>query len=569
MSPRAPADGSATRAPLSQTSLFHIVAQDPSIKQGRRALTAEVEVPAEHLEPGPRGARFHVVDYESATGRLQTPTRLRPGTDVVAEAAHTRELTGSPAVRAQNVYVIAARTLASFEGALGRRLAWRFNGHQLYLIPHAFPEANAYYAPEDGAIYFGYVPGADGGEALAALSHDVVAHETTHAVLDGLKPLYAEPGLPDQAAFHEALGDIAALLSVFSLPEVVGRLLDASPGGRDLPAAKLTADALGQTALFTLAEELGASVSGGRGSALRRSVELPVSAEWRTDPAYDEPHRRGEIVVAAVMRTVLRIWAERLVALTKSGKADRDRVCEEGAKSAAHMLRMVIRGLDYMPPVELEFEDVLDAILKADEVLAPDDEHGYRPALAEIFGAFGVTRPVGRIVDLASGRAPRYERVNFNSLRSDRDEVFRFIWDNASIFKINRTYRMRVESVRPSIRVGPDGLIVGEVVAEYSQTLELTAGELPEQVQAPDALEASTELQILGGGVIVFDQFGRAKFQQAKPLDDWARQQRRLDYLVARGLTDGDGRFGFTYSLPRGQRFALLHLPDDRAGEDW
>jgi len=35
------------------------------------------------------------------------------------------------------------RTLAAFESALGRRLPWAFGGHQLYLVPHAFSEANA------------------------------------------------------------------------------------------------------------------------------------------------------------------------------------------------------------------------------------------------------------------------------------------------------------------------------------------------------------------------------------------------------------------------------------------
>ena len=39
---------------------------------------------------------------------------------------------------------------------------------------------------------------------------------------------------------------------------------------------------------------------------------------------------------------------------------------------------MLLRALDYLPPVDLEFADVLDSVLTADRRLVPDDEHGYR-----------------------------------------------------------------------------------------------------------------------------------------------------------------------------------------------
>jgi hypothetical protein len=160
--------------------------------------------------------------------------------------------------------------------------------------------------------------------------------------------------------------------------------------------------------------------------------------------------------------------------------------------------------------------------------------------------------------------------MNFAALRSDADEVFRFIWENADVFGISRDYRLHVESVEPSIRFGPNGLMVGEVVATYVQSLELTAAELRDRgVTLPRGLRPETELQVWGGGVLVFDQFGRSKYHQTKPLDDWPRQQRRLEYLVSQGLGDSHGRFGFSLSTPRGQRFAALHVSNERAGEDW
>jgi hypothetical protein len=232
---------------------------------------------------------------------------------------------------------------------------------------------------------------------------------------------------------------------------------------------------------------------------------------------------------------------------------------------------MILRAIDYMPPVELEFEDVIDCILTADEVVAPDDgKHEYRNALGKSFAAFGIIPPQRGIIDLTTTEGPQYERMNFAALRSDPDEIFRFVWENADVFGIPREYRLHVESVEPSIRIGPDGLIVAEVVAAYVQSLELTAAELEGRgVTLPPGLAADTQLQIWGGGVLVFDQFGRAKFHQTKALDDWGRQERRLAYLVGQQLVDHDERYGFTFSIPKGQRFAALHMSNRRADEGW
>ena len=63
---------------------------------------------------------------------------------------------------------------------------------------------------------FGYFPGRS-QMVYCCLSHDIVAHETTHALLDGLRERYTDPSSPEQAAFHEGFADIVALLSVFAL----------------------------------------------------------------------------------------------------------------------------------------------------------------------------------------------------------------------------------------------------------------------------------------------------------------------------------------------------------------
>src|SRR5207244_6938397 len=80
--------------------------------------------------------------------------------------------------------------------------------------------ANAYYSPNKRALLFGYFPGAS-GMVFACLSHDIVAHETTHALLDGMHRRYIEDNHEDSLAFHEAFADLVALFEHFTFPEVL------------------------------------------------------------------------------------------------------------------------------------------------------------------------------------------------------------------------------------------------------------------------------------------------------------------------------------------------------------
>jgi len=96
---------------------------------------------------------------------------------------------------------------------------------RLRIYPHAMREANAYYSSAKKALLFGYFPaeGEDVGDnypgetVFSCLSHDIIAHETTHALLDGLHPRFVEPSNVDALAFHEAICRYRGVVPAFYL----------------------------------------------------------------------------------------------------------------------------------------------------------------------------------------------------------------------------------------------------------------------------------------------------------------------------------------------------------------
>ena len=125
--------------------------------------------------------------------------------------------------------------------------------------------------------------------------------------------------------------------------------------------------------------------------------------------------------------------------------------------------------------------------------------------------------------------------------------MFRFLWQNALRLGVPTKYYTVVESVRPSQRIGPDGLIVAESVATYVQMLELTRRGARGDIASWRSRTTWTRrrpVQLFGGGTLVFDQFGRLKLHIHKDLDDWRRQLRRLEYLQRTGRRDTRKRLG-------------------------
>ena len=552
--------------PYFPTRKTTILAQDPSIRLNGKIVRAQIDIPNEALQPGPRGYRVQVVDYDSSTHTLYKTVPHPSNRDDDLPDDPFREMSddallASPDFHAMNTYAIIMRTLARFESALGRRVAWSFPGHQIQVAPHAFADANAFYSPEDQALMFGYFPGHAGVDRVfACLAHDVVAHETTHALLDGLRQRYTDPSSPQQAGFHEGFADIVALLSVFSLRDVVGRVLDPARHGERIPAEAVSPQALRRSILMGVAEQFGQELSGIRGNALRRSVTLDPGQDYLKEAEFEEPHRLGEVLVAAVMNAFLNVWQARLESYLRESKSiDRLRAVEEGAEVADRLLTICIRALDYCPPTDLQFGDFLSALLTSDWEMYPKDlKYGFRDAIRASFGGYGIhptskgkCEPGAWDPPLA-GKRPVYDRTHFEAMQRDPDELFRFVWENRKAFNLCEDADTRVLSVRPCLRIGTDGFALRETVVEYLQLLTVRAEELKAlKIRKPGGMPDHQEVTLYGGNAMIFDQFGLLKYNIGHSIFNTEKQSGRLSYLWESGQ--------FAPGASKLRRFASMH----------
>jgi len=144
-------------------------------------------------------------------------------------------------------------------------------------------------------------------------------------------------------------------------------------------------------------------------------------------------------------------------------------------------------------------------------------------------------------------------------MKSDPDELFRFLWENRVAFKLQKEAHTRVLSVRPCTRIGRDGFTLRETVAEYHQQLKLYARELSRLgIRRPPGMPPETEVTLYGGNAVIFDEYGHVKYNVGKSIMDKNRQSARLAYLWDHG--------GFSPGAGKDRAFSRLHV---RRTTDW
>lgn len=533
---------------------LNVYSLDPASLK-REGATAVLQVPYEPLEPGPKGAIFEVVDEAGLPVALDDP-KLLIG----------RGLDPSPSnyqFHQQMVYAVCSSVYAAFRSALGRRLAWAFDDKdtngvtRLKLRPHVSEEgANAAYHRSAGEIRFGYFPAPPGlpkgrsipgAPVFTCLSHDIIAHELSHALIDGMRSHFLVPTGSDVLGFHEGFADTVAILQHFSYRALVESELRSSEN--NLVKAPL---------LLGIAQAFG--LSRGMPRVLRSATENV--AVYSTSM---EAHEMGSVLTGAIFdayRVIYQRKTERYVRLATNGTGvllpgalSGELLCvlaAQASKLASQFLSICVRALDYCPPVDMTLGEYLRAIITADRDLVPDDPWAYREALIDAFAARGIYPD--NVTHLSEdalvwrplpAELPSVERLSFGQLRfagdpatpASPDELKKQACalaqvvtriENLKLFGLTAPWNPKlggdrvglpcVQSIRTARRVGPDGQIVFDLIAEVTQTRFVR-----------DRI-SKAECEFTGGSTVILGPEGHFRYVVMKSILNSKRLEKQLEY---------------------------------------
>jgi hypothetical protein len=593
-----------------------------------------MEVRYQELDPGPVVRDFSrdaiaVIDYDGANKKYYEPVNLDDPAILIRGGLGPSE--GDPRFHQQMLYAVVTETIQHFETALGRRIHWRRgprdeaskaasreNIYTLNLYPHAFIGQNAFYSPRAHGILFGYFRAGAGdvgrnipGQTVfTCLSHDVVVHETTHAIVDGIRPLFTEQTNPDVPAFHEAFADLAALFRHFSHKEVLrdtvertgGRLYqyqlrpDAEISGYDdysdateeeRKSARLSAQISTRNPLIELAQQFGEAT--GKNRALRSALGTKPNSD--DIKKYTEPHRRGSILVAAVFDAYFAIYLKRTADLWRifrggGGSANpidiprslADRLCDEATRLAEQFFTICVRALDYTAPVDITFGSYLRSVITADYDLHPEDGR-IRDALLQSFRLRGIFPEGAGFFSEGAACWPRAEGLptvdgldfgdpnGFIQLFEEPgkqivqpqdaagDLLRKYVADNAAALGFQPGVKVLIPSFHPVFRINPDGSLRTDMVVEAVQTIEKKFNDHAPQFGT---------FPFRGGAALIIrkpvaGEPGAAKNQAtvqyviSKGLDDArAERQKRFGAHLGIALSGDENRFQVNFAMIHG-----------------
>ncbi len=556
---------------------------------------ATVKVPYEPLNPGPVGRLFEVVGTQGTDGLPYLPVDLEDPT-VLVRGGIAPSPTNYHFIM-QMTYAVAMSTYEAFRVALGRNLHWGFDSPfsepaRLKIYPFFEKHRNAFYDRDDASVKFGWYL-SDGevefknlngdikkrnlrkGKVFTALSHDIVVHEVSHALLDGLRPNFLRPFHSDTLALHEGFADLVAVFQHFGHRDLVKAAILES--GENLTTSRLLTDIarqFGQTqeypslALRTAVDAMKCDASGCRveGEPILYDTGYPI-------------HKLGSVLVSSVFQAFATVFqrktrnyiniATRGTGVLPKGNLEStlaDLLAKKASELAGQFLSICIRAIDYCPPVAVTFGDYLRAMITADQDLVPDDPYGYRESLINAFIDRDI--PIDGVDTLSESSLlweTKYEQVDksllnailreqeMGSMIQDTEEKYRKRASRVGDYLVASGAYKRlglidpasppqgwesvsvpvIESARISRRIGPDSRLETDLVVEITQQVDIRLD--------------GRRFPAIQGCTVIIDSRGKIRYVIGKDAITYVKQMQER-------ITDRTFAFGNFWS-PEGTRW--------------
>ncbi len=439
------------------------------------------------LSNGPASSRLVVCDFDVDKGVVHQPAIWNEEEGRFENSDKkplVKELSDDFQFHQVNTWAVVQYLLTELENpeVFGRPLPWGFTGNRLIIVPHAGFTPNAYYDRASKSLQFYYLGDPD-NPVYNCLSFDVVAHEAGHAILDGIRPLYYEFTSLQTAAFHEFFADITAMLGC--LRNNVVRRQTAQDTQGDLEVDNV---------IKNLAEEFGEKVYHTKG--LR---DLAASKKMSDIRSISTPHDCSLILTGAIFDLLSRI-------VKNYQKSPIDRLWQ----GTRRILHMALRPVDFLPPVDVQFIDYAQAVMRCFDADPANKESSsyefYKQSIIEVFKQ--------RDLDLAN--IPPTPDLRFTLLEDRRSLsptlLYHFIHQHRAELHIPPKQDFQVTDVYQEIKYDrnqdPD---LCHTVVQYVWSEKVSLNE-----ERCGPLKGNTT-GLLCGGTLVFDAEGKLVSWMNKP----------------------------------------------------
>ena len=250
---------------------------------------------------------------------------------------------------AVHTYAVVRQTLRMYQRALAvggsaAPLPWQWNSgtntEPLNVFPHGLPDViNAFYSRNQQALKFGhFIKRGTTTRVFTCRSFDIVAHETGHAILDGLKPNWIVSSGPQTGGLHESFGDISAIFVALSQLDQVEAVI-----------AQTKANLHDKTFLADMAEEFGLAL--GRPNGLRNADNDLKLSETGT-----EVHAISQVFTGAIYDILADLFSLERQTAVKDDAATLYEV-------SRYLLSLLIRAIVAAPTSNATFANVANQML--------------------------------------------------------------------------------------------------------------------------------------------------------------------------------------------------------------